>query len=68
MMASRFKIWRGLESHAKAMVEAMEAAARNTNFTDKDIEEWDDIYHALIGRPRLKVTEAAQMLKEEVEE
>lgn len=59
--ASRFEIWDKLEDHAAAIIEAMDVAARSKNWTDKDIEDWDDIYHALIGRPRMTPDQTRQL-------
>jgi hypothetical protein len=56
-MATRLQHWRKLEGHAKAMIEAMDAAARDKAWSEKGIEDWGDIYHALLGRPRLTLAE-----------
>ena len=55
--SERVRHWDAIEAAAKQLLHAMEAAARDPDWPDEDIERFDELHDAVTRRPRLSVPE-----------
>ena len=59
--ARRLELWDKIDAAGRAMIEAMEEAARDPAWRDEDIEAWDGVHTAVSARPRLSLKMRDQM-------